>query len=89
METKEQVLDKLTLENEVKIEPKGKKKSTIKFIHVFESDVISRPTKTKIKRTKIKHNLNRERRRLEKRWKESLSYYSLNPRKFDFGLKNL
>lgn len=89
METKEKVLDSLILEDEVKIEPKGKKKSFIKFIHVFESDVIKRPTKTKIKRTKLKPKLDRERRRSEKRWKESFSYYSLNPRKFSFGLKDL
>ncbi len=89
MEAKEKVLDNLILENKVKVELKGKKKSFIKFIHVFESNVIKRPTKTKIKRTKLKYNSDRERRRSEKRWKESFSYYSLNPRKFSFGLKNL
>ncbi|KKN25809.1 hypothetical protein LCGC14_0880970 [marine sediment metagenome] len=89
MESKDKVLEKLGLDNELEAEIKEEKKSLVKFIHVFESDSERRSIRKKIRRNKSKNNLIRERRRLDKEWKESFSYFYLNPRKFSFGLKNL
>jgi uncharacterized protein YjcR len=65
METKEKVTDNYILENEVITETKRKKKSLIKFIHVFESDVRKRPTKAKIKRRKLNSKYMKENIRLK------------------------
>ena len=89
METKEKVTDNYILENEVITETKRKKKSFIKFIHVFESDVNKSPIMKKSKRRKSKSRLGIDQRRIEKKWKESLSYLSLNQQTFSFGLSNL
>ncbi|MBY8990828.1 MAG: hypothetical protein KGD58_08750 [Candidatus Lokiarchaeota archaeon] len=52
METKDKAIDNLNLENVEKIEPKVKKKSLIKFIHVFEANVERMPTIRKSKKKK-------------------------------------
>ncbi|MHA1988532.1 MAG: hypothetical protein ACW98D_18020 [Promethearchaeota archaeon] len=88
METKEKVIDNYILENEVKNESKSKKRSFIKFIHVFESDVNISPIKKKFKRNYSKHSSYRDQRRLQKKWNESLSHYRLYSQKFTFGLNN-
>jgi hypothetical protein len=89
METKGKVLDNSNLESVEEIEPKVKKKSLIKFIHVFESNVEKIPTIRKSKKKKLKHNLNRNYNRLERNWKVSESFYYLNPSKLSFGLRDL
>ncbi len=89
MESKEKIVDDLVLEKELEIEANTKKKSLIKFIHVFESDVDTPPKRIKKIRSKKNRDSKRERRRSDKRYKESFSYYSLNPRKFTFSMKNL
>jgi hypothetical protein len=88
METKEKVIDNSILENEVKIESKRKKKSIVKFIHVFESDVNISPRKKRIVRSKSKHNLGRDQYRLGKSWKKSLSTI-VAERRFSIRLNNL
>ena len=87
METKDKVKDNLKLENVEDLEPKVKKKSLIKFIHVFESnsDKIPEIRRSKKERKKERekkrlydkklYNLNREYNRLEKIWQVADSYY--------------
>ena len=89
MESKDKVLERLVIENELEAEIKEEKKSLVKFIHVFESDSERRIGRKKFWRNKPKNNQFREQHRLDKQWKESSSYFYLNPRKFTFGLKNL
>ena len=89
METKDKVIKNLNLENVEKVEPKVKKKSLIKFIHVFESNSEKIAGIRKSKKKRLSHDLNREYNRLERNWKVSDSYYYLNPSKLSFGLRNL
>ena len=84
METKDKVKDNLKLENAEDLEPKVKKKSLIKFIHVFESDIEKKPAKRKGMKKKIKHNLNRKYNPMEEIWRIAEGYYYLNPSKLYF-----
>ena len=86
METKDKVNDNLKLENVEDLEPKVKKKSLIKYIHVFESNSdkipgIRRSKKERKKEREKKrlydkklYNLSREYNRLEKIWQVADSY---------------
>ena len=89
METKDKVIKNLNLENVEKVEPKVKKKSLIKFIHVFESNSEKIAGIRKPKKKRLSYNLRREYNRLERIRKVSDSYYYLNPSKLSFGLRNL
>lgn len=89
METKDKAIDTLNLEGVEEIEPRVKKKSLIKFIHVFESNIERMPTIRKSKKKKLTRNLDRNYNRLERNWKVSDSFYYLNPSKLSFGLRNL
>lgn len=89
MESKDKILKRLDLDNNLESEIMEEKKSLVKFIHVFESDSERRIIGKKFWRNKPKNNLFKEQGRLDKEWKESFSYFYLNPRKFTFGLKNL
>ena len=89
METKDKVIDKLNLENVEEIAPKLKKKSLIKFIHVFESNTERKPAIRKPKMKKLSHKLTRNYNRLERNWKVSDSFYYLSPNKLSFGLTDL
>jgi hypothetical protein len=85
METKDKAIDNSNLENVEEIAPKVKKKSSIKFIHVFESNGERMPAIRKSKKKKLTRNLDRNYNRLERNWKVSDSYYYLNPSKLSFG----
>ena len=78
METKDKVIDNYVLEKDVITEDKSKKESIIKFIRVFESDVYNSPIMGKIKRRKSKVRLGIDPRRIEKKWKQTLSHYRYN-----------
>jgi len=75
METKDKAIDTLNLEGVEEIEPRVKKKSLIKFIHVFESNIERMPTIRKSKKKKLTRNLDRNYNRLERNWKVSDSFY--------------
>jgi hypothetical protein len=89
METKDKVIDRSTLKNVEEIEPKVKKKSLVKFIHVFESNIERMPSIRKPKNKRLLRNLNRQYNRRDKDWKVSDCYYYLNPSKLSFGLREL
>jgi len=89
METKDIVIDHLNLENVEEVKPKVKKKSFIKFIHVFEANSEKIPTIRKSKKKRLSHNLSRKYNQLERIWIVSDSYYYLNSSKLSFGLRNL
>jgi len=85
METKDTVLERLDLENELEAELTEEKKSLVKFIHVFESE----PERRIFRNKSRKNNPNKEQRRLEKAWKKSSGNYYMNSRSHSFNMRNL
>ena len=84
MEAKDKVIYSSNLENVEEIEHKIKKKSLIKFLHVFESKVERKPAIRKSWKKNLRHNSDRNYNPLEKIWQVSDSYYYLNPRRLYF-----
>jgi len=65
--------------------------SSNEFLKYKTIDEEGNETKEKVKLvTILKHEIDpTQKRRDEKGWKESLGYYLLNPKKLNFGLKDL
>ena len=84
MEAKDKAIDSSNLENVEEIEHKVKKKSLIKFIHVFESNVERMPAIRKSRKKNLRRNSDRNYIPLERILQVSDSYYNLNPKKLYF-----
>ena len=80
MEAKDKVIYSSNLENVEEIEHKIKKKSLIKFIHVFESKVERMPAIRKSRKKNLRHNSDRNYNPLEKIWQvaDRFRYSTLN-----------
>ena len=74
METKDKSIDSSNLENVEEIEPKVKKKSLIKFIHVFESNVERMPAIRKSRKKNLRRNSDRNYNPLKRTWQVADSY---------------
>jgi len=74
MEAKDKSIDSSNLENMEEIEPKVKKKSLIKFIHVFESNVERMSAIRKSRKKNLRRNSNKNYNPLERTWQIADSY---------------